>query len=283
MSTMGDIVKLETAHGTVSGVMREGCPHYVFIHGLGGDSNVFAPVFDHSGVEYRGLLSLDLLGFGSSSRLDDATPYSFALQANAVREALSQAGIEKFVLVLHSMASGLLPEMLKFDELEIETLFLLESNLLEEDAGWSRELSDMSDDEYRVYFQKVQKAARFVMASQLRRKHPREHLQQWSQGYVNSDERAMRETAIELYERTSSGKILDAVKAFDGRKVYFRGIDDCQWNGFDLLNSMGFETVKVPNAGHLLMLDDPEAVYGVIFRDQSKANAEVVAANQQFS
>ncbi|MCI0440614.1 MAG: alpha/beta hydrolase [Chloroflexi bacterium] len=254
---------------------RAGGPQYVFVHGLGGDKNIFVPAFEHPQAGGKSLLSVDLLGFGTSSRLEGRTPYTFALQTEALVEVLRQARIKRFNLVLHSMSSALLPELLAHDELEIPQIFLLEANLLEEDGDWSRDLYKMTEAEYSVYFQKIQKASRFVMASQLRRSHPRQRVEEWSRCFVQADARALRETAIRLYERTCSGEIVEALRKYRGRSVYFRGIDRRQWDGQELLAQLGIELVEIERAGHHLMLDDPETVYGMVFSGQPAIGAGV--------
>jgi pimeloyl-ACP methyl ester carboxylesterase len=258
----------ETSYGTASTIYKAGDPSFVFIHGLAGDKNIFSPAFEHPMAAGKELLSIDLLGFGESCRLNESTDYRFSVQAEVVREVLKSAGVTSFRLALHSMASGILPELLRFKEIDIQSIFLLESNMLAEESDWSRELSEMSDEEYRVYFKKIQKAARFVLASQLRRSHSRELVEQWSSCFIRADKRALRETAIELHQRTISGEIVEAMKTFNGQIVYLRGMDNRPWKGQALLEQLGIELIGLPNAGHYLMLDDPESVYSAVFRDQ---------------
>ena len=76
-----DFRTFETTHGTISAVHRTGDTQYLFIHGLGGDKGIFSPAFEHPEVVGKGLLGIDLLGFGESSRLNDSTSYTFKVQA----------------------------------------------------------------------------------------------------------------------------------------------------------------------------------------------------------
>ena len=255
----------DTTIGKVCYLWQHGTPDYVFIHGLGGQKDLFSGAFDQPGAVGKGVTCVDLLGYGESSRLDSNLRYSFRLQAEALREALLGLGITRFHLVLHSMSAALLPALTKFEELGISTVFLLEGNLLEEDADWSRNLSALSDEEYRVYFAKLRKHAHMILARQLRHPYSRAQIKEWARCFINTDKRALRETAHELYAMTCRGDILRALREFSGRVVYLRGVDDREWHGYALLAELGIELVKVANAGHYLMLDDPKQVYGKIF------------------
>lgn len=260
--------KRDTTVGTICYLRQRGTPEYVFIHGLGGQKDLFSGAFDHPTAIGKGITCVDLLGYGESNRLDADLQYSFRLQAETLKELLLGLGTTRFHLVLHSMAAALLPALVKSKELEITTIFLLEGNLLEEDAGWSRSLSMMSDEEYRVYFAKLRKHAHIILAQQLRRPYSKAQIKEWARCFINADERVLRETAHELYAMTCRGDILMALHEFSGRVVYLRGVDDREWHGYDLLPELGIELVKVANAGHYLMLDDPEQVYGEIFEEE---------------
>lgn len=260
--TQSDFV---TPWGRISYFARGGSPTYMFIHGLGGDKTLFDEAFRHERGMRFGIISVDLLGFGSSSRLDDGHSYTFSLQAEALRELLTQLNVSECNLVLHSMASGLLPALTEFADLRIPSIFLLEGNLVYEDAGWSRSISEMPEGEFGTYFNRVKKTARYVMRQQLKGPHPKEQIERWSKCYQNANARAMREMALETYAATQQGKIANALKGVTARVVYLKGLDENSWSGHDFLIENGFELVKLPDAGHYLMLDDPETVYGTIF------------------
>lgn len=255
----------DTSIGTVCTDWRSGDPTYLFIHGLGGSRVHFADAFEHPDSSERGLLSIDLLGFGASDRLADTHRYSFKLQSVAVSEALSQLGPGRVNLVLHSMAAGLLTELPHMIGTRLSRVFLLEGNLREDDATWSQTLSSMSDEEHRDYFARVQKTAPYVLARQLDRSHSKTRIRLWSNSFLEADERAMREMAIELFNVTRTGAIGEAVSRLKDRVVYVRGENRREWDGYGLLQQLGVDLVRIPNAGHYMMLDDPARVYEAIF------------------
>jgi len=255
--------KYNTKYGKISYYKQDGEPNYVFVHGLGGQKDLFSELFNIKESHNKGILCVDLLGYGKSGDIKEK--YSFHIQAEALRELFLNLGITKINLVLHSMSSALTPHFLKFNDLEISQIFLLEGNLFEEDADWSHKISIMSDLEYKIYFEKIQKCSYLLLSQQLQSSYPEEQINKWAQCYVNANERAFRETSEELYEVTSNGSIIKTLYNFPGKIVYFRGGKNQDWSGYDKLKELDIDIIKVENAGHYLMLDNPRFVYSKIF------------------
>lgn len=257
--------KFKTQFGTVSAFWRKGDPTYVFVHGLGCMKEHFNDAFDHPGGTDYGLLSVDLLGFGDSDRLPDDLSYTFETQAKALAEVLSQVDSDQITLVLHSMSAGLMTELPSLIGSRLKAVHLIEGNLRAKDALWSGTLAALSEEENRDFLARVRKTARYVLAKQLNRSHPREVVQEWSQGFTKGDDRAMHETAIQLHGLSTSGAIAKAVGEFDGHAVYVRGVDKREWDGSDFMAKLGINVVEISDAGHYVMLDDPTAVYDSVF------------------
>jgi len=254
-----------TKYGTISYYQQNGTPNHIFIHGLGGQKDLFLGLFDFSFSQKKGILCIDLLGHGKSSRIARNLTYTFDLQAEALKELFLKLDIKKINLVLHSMSSALLPHILKFEDVKISQIFLLEGNLIEEDTDWSHSISVMSDIEYKTYFEKLQKYSDRILARQLRSTHPSERIKKWSQCFVNTDQRALRETSQELCKVTFKGDIVNTLHDFSGRIVYFKSTENEEWNGYEILKKIGAEVINIKNAGHYLMLDNPKFVYSKIF------------------
>lgn len=268
--------KINTKHGIISYYQQNGKPNYIFIHGLGGQKELFSGLFKIPTTHEKGIICIDLLGYGKSSRIVDNLKYSFNLQAEAIKEMLLSLRLEKNNIVLHSMSSALLPQLLKFKDIEISQIFLLEGNLIEEDADWSHSISVMSDLKYKTYFEKLQKYSHIILGQQLQRSYSEEEIKRWSKCFINTDYRALRETSQELYNITIRGDIIDTLRNFPGRIVYFRGINNRNWQGYKVLEKLGIEVIKVENAGHFLMLDKPEYVYSKIFEGENSSRAESI-------
>lgn len=256
---------LESNSGNISYLYRAGEPTFVFVHGLGGHKEHFRTAFDaHSGLG-KGVLSLDLMGFGASGRLRDDEEYLLKNQAGALSTLLADLDIPSINLVVHSMSSGIIPDMLALGTVDVSAIYLLEGNLVEADSDWSGTLSAMSDDEYEDYIKRIKKTARLVLSRQLARPHLRNQVQEWSNCFQMADERALRETARHVHQATIGGEIAEALAEYSGPVVYIRGDADQDWPGRDTLASIGAEFVVIENAGHYMMLDAPNEVYQVIF------------------
>lgn len=126
--------KRDTIVSTICYLRQHGTSAYVFIHGLGGQKDLFSGAFDHPTAIAKGITCVDLLGYGESDRLNTDLQYWFRLQVEKLKELLLGLGTTRFYLVLHSMATALLPTLVKSKELEITTISLLEGNLLKEDV-----------------------------------------------------------------------------------------------------------------------------------------------------
>lgn len=233
------------------------------LHGLGGDSTHFSGIFASPVADGRGLISVDMLGAGESARLSPGTPYTFELQARAIGELMQSLAIKRIGLALHSMAAGLLPQLSALSNgsrLQVDAVYLIEGNLVAEDANWSGELAAMSEDDFPSYWRTLTRTARVVLARQLAGSHDRAQIVEWAASFARWDTRAIRETAAELHSLTVSGEIAVAFRRFNGRKVYLRGEDGRSWSGRAFLRETDSQYVGVPDAGHYVMLDAPDTV-----------------------
>src|SRR6185369_13489379 len=84
----------------------------VFVHGLGGEMNVWREQVDHFAPHER-VLVIDLPGYGKSDKPEKAK-YTMRFFARAVRAAMDDAKIDRAILVGHSMGT---PVIREFDRL----------------------------------------------------------------------------------------------------------------------------------------------------------------------
>jgi len=101
----------------------------LLVHGLGGSILDWDPVIEHFKRDHR-VIALDLPGFGKSEFVD--TDYSLELFAGAIRELLAGLGIEKTSIAGHSMG-GLITLHLTLNHPE-----LIENVVLVDPAGGHR-------------------------------------------------------------------------------------------------------------------------------------------------
>ena len=188
----------QTSYGKVCLLEKIGDPTYLFIHGLAGQKGVFKQLLSEDIPSGSGLICLDLLGHGDSDRLPQELEYTFAIQSMAIRELLSNRVINEVNLVLHSMASALLPHLLEFEDLRLSAIYLLEGNLTIGDAKWSTQIAEMSDDEFDKFVSRLGKYAPLILDKELHRRFDQENLSDWSRGFVKVDPRALRGLAREV-------------------------------------------------------------------------------------
>jgi pimeloyl-ACP methyl ester carboxylesterase len=83
--------------------LGRGKPVLVFIHGLGGDMNVWREQVAYFAPRYR-VIVLDLPGFGESDKPASAK-YTMRFFARAVRGVMDDAKVERAILIGHSMGA----------------------------------------------------------------------------------------------------------------------------------------------------------------------------------
>lgn len=95
----------------------------VFIHGIEDDGTFWYPI-DRVVAEYRSVVTLDLLGFGSS-RKDDALSYTLAEHVSAVENTIEkEVSDEKITLVAHSLGCYVALEFTKKYPQKVKKLIL---------------------------------------------------------------------------------------------------------------------------------------------------------------
>lgn len=248
-----------------------GNPLYVFVHGLGGCKNHFKQAFSEAPVG-RGVLAVDLPGFGESDRFPEETDYSFAAHAAALGEVLCRTakdfGAARIVLTVHSMAAGLLPEMLALDFQPVAGLALLEGNLVPGDAEWSRRIVDMGETEFQRHFTSLQKGGQYALAAELKAPQTKTELKRLAACYCLADSRAFRATATHALADTKAGLVIHALRKFRGPKIYLRGSQSPPWAGWPALSEAGVSGVVIEHSAHFPHVDNPKQTYSTIYAIQ---------------
>ena len=258
-------------HGKVAAWHLPGNPLYVFVHGLGGCKNHFEQAFFEVPAG-RGVLAVDLPGFGESDRFPEETDYSFAAHAAVLGEVLCRTtkdlGAARIVLTVHSMASGLLPEILALEIQPFAGLALLEGNLVPEDAEWSRRIVDMGEIEFQRYFTSLQKGGQYALAAELKAPQSKAELKRLAVCYCLADSRAFRATAAHALADTNAGLVIHALRKFTGPKLYLRGSQSSPWAGWSALSEADVSGVVIEHSAHFPHVDNPKQTYSTIYAIQ---------------
>ena len=99
---------------------------FVMVHGFGGSTFSFRYQLDAFAKNYR-CIAIDLKGFGYSER-EKGGDYSLTEQARLVLKALDQLGIDKFILMGHSMGGDVAMRIAAMSPERVEKLILVASS-----------------------------------------------------------------------------------------------------------------------------------------------------------
>ena len=110
---MADIDTLTTGDGrfTYRSAGEIGAPALMFLHGIGGAARAWRDQLDSFASRYR-TIAWDMPGYGGSKPLDNT---SIEALAQALKDFLAQLGIEKPVLIGHSIGGMIVQQLLKTD------------------------------------------------------------------------------------------------------------------------------------------------------------------------
>jgi len=241
--------------------------YYLLIHGLGLSCAVWKPLEAFANKRAR-IIAPDLPGHGKGPRFESPCGYEFSLMWGYILFLLSRINdVEKHentILVLHSMAAGLLPEIAD-GKWRPKAIVLVEGNVIQADAGWSSRISEMEDAEYKNWIVRLRKNAIIIMRNQLRSVQAPDDVAMWAEGLRSVDDTALRVIAKSLVNRTRDGHNMRALSAIDVPSVYLRGeLSDPWLDGHRQLESIGVPVVVIPASAHYPMIDNPLAVWNEI-------------------
>jgi pimeloyl-ACP methyl ester carboxylesterase len=236
--------------------------YYMFIHGLGLSGSIWSlikPLFEDEIV-----VTPDLPGHGKGPRSSNKYDYGFPAMWSYLNGIISDVNISDTILVLHSMSAGLLPEIASSTN-KPKAIVLVEGNLLETDALWSKQIQALKNNEYYNWLKRLKNNASTVLKSQLLGSHTRNKINYWSDGFREVDPFALRAIASDIAVRTSTGEILRALATLDVPIIFIRGSESGPWDGgIRLLKELDIPLVIIPVASHYPMIDHPKAVWSAI-------------------
>ena len=90
---------------------RSGNPTLIFFHGLCGNRNHFDESFKY--LKKKGILTLDLLGFGRNKEIIKLKSSIVKQQVELITKIISKLNLEKLTLVFHSLSTVFLPFILR--------------------------------------------------------------------------------------------------------------------------------------------------------------------------
>ncbi|MBI2144315.1 alpha/beta hydrolase [Candidatus Woesearchaeota archaeon] len=222
----------------------------LFIHGLGCNKEFFDDAFSFPQFGGFSLLSIDLVGFGRSSKPQDFS-YSMEGQAEACRLLLGGLKPTRIHIVAHSMGAAVGLLLAEKIQGTLASFVNVEGNLTGEDCGFiSRRIASVPFENFKT-----------LLISQLKgeiAKLPGKGNQLWSSQIGKSDPLAFYQSARSLVEWSDSGQLLERFRSLAARKAYVYGED----SRISALHKLGrIPLIKIPKSGHFVMADNPNEFY----------------------
>ena len=223
----------------------------ILLHGLGCSKETFKDIWFRDEFKDHSILSLDLLGFGDSSK---SIKFSYKMEdhARVCAKVLNQIPSKKVHIVAHSMGGAiglLLPSALLDSAL---TFANLEGNLSSEDC------SIVSQKTISVSFKKFEKEVLPEF---------KELCKSLGEGRFFLDTvlpLGFYKSAESLVRWSGSGELILRFKNLPCKKAYFYGENNADTVALHRLNSI--EKIMISSSGHFMMKDNSDGFYSHLGR-----------------
>ncbi|MFK0297133.1 alpha/beta fold hydrolase [Streptomyces sp. NPDC090442] len=222
-------------------------PTRVYVHGLGATSPAyFTASATHPLLAGHRSLLIDLLGHGLSDRPTDSD-YTLEAHADALATALTAAGVTDAQLIAHSMGGSVAIVLATRHPHLVSQLVLIDANLdpitPRAGAGGSTGIAHYSEAEF--------------LAGGWREIRDWVSAHWWSTMRLAGRE-ALHRSAVHL-TRGTDPSMRDLLLKLSIPRTYLLPAADGPLPGTDALTAAGVNVVPIPDSGHNIMLDNPEA------------------------
>ena len=226
----------------------------VLLHGFGCAKECFDEAFVAESLQDLSICTFDFPGHGRSER-SDASIYSLQSYADITNILLERLSPKTVSMVCHSMggAVGLIATQ---ERSNLGVFVNVEGNLVAADCGIvSRSTASQSFDTfersgYRDFLQDLRQSGRKPDKA-------------WARWYSQADPCALHKTARSLVQWSDSSKLLDLFKSLhDCAYIY----GENEFKDYLIPNLQNISSYRIPEAGHFVMLDNPDAFYPLVSR-----------------
>ncbi len=218
----------------------------ILLHGLGCSQASFRDIWLYDDLKDYSIISMDLLGFGESSKPDK---FSYRIEDHALvcAEVVKGIPFKQIHIVAHSMGAAvglLLPPELLNTALSFANL---EGNLINDDCGI------ISRKAMSVPFKKFENQLLPDFSVQAR------SLGEGRFFIDSSLPLGLYKSAKSLVHWSDSGELFSRFKNLNCRKAYFYGQRNSTSAVLGRLHSI--ETIMIGRSGHFMMNDNPDEFY----------------------
>jgi pimeloyl-ACP methyl ester carboxylesterase len=221
----------------------------VAMHGIQSNKALFEPLFSQPFASHYSLLAIDFVGFGDSDKPEKFS-YTVEDQATIVKLILDQLGVHQMHLIGHSLGGMvgtlLLPQLGK----RVISFTNLEGNLVATDSGATKDTVQFS----KEAFESVEYANMRSRISQSEEASAVYRLK-WLQTIPAS---VFYETSVSVVKWANSEKLQTIFNTSRTKRLFLYGSKNASKAN---AVSDSVTKVEVPNSGHFMLLDDPEACF----------------------
>jgi pimeloyl-ACP methyl ester carboxylesterase len=229
----------------------------VLLAGLGAAATItWAPVVAHPSFDRsKPALILDFLG-GGWSDADDGFDYAIDAHARTVIALLDSMATEPVELVGHSLGGSVAISLAAQRPDLVDRLVVIEPNLDPGVGSTSVEIATFSEDEF------VRSGHDDMVERELRRGATGDAISaEYARTLRRWSSRGLHRTAVSLLaERPATFR--EQLAAFPGERVYVSG--ELSREDLGPIRAIGCEVRVVPNAGHVVMVDNLDAFVAAI-------------------
>ncbi len=250
LHSAGELATHTVGTGTAANVL--------LLHGWGDSSRVWNDAFLDPGMQKFRLTSVDLLGFGNSSK-PKGFSYSLEDQAAVVGDLVREQYPDGAHIVGHSMggATGLLAARGLGNY--AKSFVSIEGNMVPEDtSAFTRLLAKQSPASFRFL---AYPAITSVLCLS-----PRASQRGWGRGWMQASASALHQSTRSLAEWSSDDAFMEMYKELRLPKAYMYGSSSArreQQVAKPLANG-GARTYMIEGAGHMSMREKPDAFYAAL-------------------
>jgi len=257
-----DRKRLRYGQCELSLLWRDGPRPIVFLHGLCGGAIHYDAAFEAAELKDRGLVAIDLPGFGES-QMEGEIGVGLEAQRDACLAVFAALGEGvRPTLVAHSMAGSVASQLLD----EISSLILLEGNVSAEDLEFSDRILNMPEEDFEDEYARISKSAEIMMRLQTAVSDSARR-GRYAATYRSCSARTVYHVAKDINLDARSGAIVRRLSGWGRRFYYYVGGD----SNFDAgsISSKNFDVVvrEISGARHFLMLDNPNDTYAAVAND----------------
>ncbi len=220
------------------------------IHGLGCSKNNFDFIWDYRLLSDYSILTIDLPGFGDSSK-PDSFSYDLKDQAEICSIILSNYKKYKIHLMGHSMGGAIGLILADMIPGQIKSFINVEGNLISQDSTVSRKKSSVTFEEF------TGKELPFLILSLELSNEPGRIM--WARDIKKSSVQGFYLSSRSLVEWSESGILLKKFKSLDRKKVYIHGDKNSFLKILTLLDEIPIASIS--HSGHFPMCDNPDDFY----------------------